>query len=563
MTMNKCFLLLLCSFLMLACTEDDVEPSIVISSSENTTIEATSGSYTTITFISTLAWTASVDVDWLSCSPVSGEGGTSTVTLVCTESNGTGATRTATLTLASGSVSKSVTITQEDTEHVTLEQDTYTVTADGGMLVVNFTTNVDTDYLKIYGSSGSSSSLSWIQSMTRADVDYYVALNVSANTDASSRTAYLYFYKETTTERTLLATATIIQEGTSSGTSTDYSNDKTVVTLQEATKGNGIPIVLMGDGFIDTEIADGTYETVMKKAMENLFSEEPMTSLQDYFDVYYVVAVSANNIFANGYSTAFSCTLSSSSSHVEGDDEAVQTYAQCVEGIDLDQTLAVVILNTNDYGGTTYFGYYRSSTQTMTEFAIAYCPIIYGLDNEYFRTVVVHEAAGHGFAKLDDEYSYAAYGAIPDSEKSTIQNFQTNYGWYMNVDFTTDTSEVLWADFLSDTRYSSEGLGIYEGAASYITGVYRPSEASMMNQNDCGFNAPSRKEIYDRVMEDGAGVEPTYEEFVTFDMSTTYSNGLFSKNLRSQSEISESGKRFHAPQFVGKSLSVSSSSPTE
>lgn len=60
--------------------------------------------------------------------------------------------------------------------------------------------------------------------------------------------------------------------------------------------GKGLPIVLMGDGFIDTEINDGTYDAVMDKTFENLFTEEPIKSLRDYFNVYAVTAVSKHNI---------------------------------------------------------------------------------------------------------------------------------------------------------------------------------------------------------------------------------------------------------------------------
>lgn len=49
----------------------------------------------------------------------------------------------------------------------------------------------------------------------------------------------------------------------------------------------------MGDGFLDTDIVNGTYDEVMNKAMENLFTEEPLKSLQSYFNVYSVMAVSA------------------------------------------------------------------------------------------------------------------------------------------------------------------------------------------------------------------------------------------------------------------------------
>ena len=149
---------------------------------------------------------------------------------------------------------------------------------------------------------------------------------------------------------------------------------------------------------------------------KNLFSEGPLNSPRDYFDVYAVTAVSLNEEFGRGYETALGCALEGgSSTGISGDEEAVFSYVKCVEGVDEEDVLAVVILNTPTYAGTTYYGYYSSSSG-MAECAIAYCPVVGGLDNELFRQVLVHEAVGHGFGKLMDEYSYESNGAIPASE---------------------------------------------------------------------------------------------------------------------------------------------------
>ena len=75
--------------------------------------------------------------------------------------------------------------------------------------------------------------------------------------------------------------------------SSDYSQDGKVATLQEATEGAGIELVLMGDAFSDRQIADGTYDTVMAKMMEAFFSEEPYTSYRRLFNVRSVKVVSA------------------------------------------------------------------------------------------------------------------------------------------------------------------------------------------------------------------------------------------------------------------------------
>ena len=88
------------------------------------------------------------------------------------------------------------------------------------------------------------------------------------------------------------------------------------------------------------------------------------------------------------------------------------------------------------------------------------------------------------------------------------------------MDFTDDPQEVLWSDFLSDTRYESQGLGVFEGGATYLSGVWRPTKESMMNHNTPGFNAPSRRAIYINIIKRGEGRTPDLEEFIDFDQRT-------------------------------------------
>lgn len=542
--MKRTFLCFLLSLLIYTgCTNDEVGPGFTIETEEGFTLSSESNSKVTLNFTSTREWQAAITNEWLDISPVSGSAGTHEVTLTATSANESGTVRTATVILTSAGLTKEITVRQQTAYYVEPEQDIYHVGVNGETLVISFSTNVDTDELAIYGSKDT-----WLtqQAQSRAGVSYMLNLTILSNTEGRSRTAYVYFYREAEGKQTLLNMVTIIQDGGTSDVSTDFSADKAVRILQNATLGKGLPIVLMGDGFIDTDIEDGTYDKVMEKAMENLFTEEPFKSLRGYFNVYAVSAVSKHNGFGEGYETVFSCELEGgTSTGISGDDETVMEYAQCVEGIDLSETLAVVILNSPAYAGTTYFGY--SDRSGVVEFAIAYCPVIYNLESESFRQVLVHEAVGHGFAKLEDEYSYEENEAMPSSEKQTVQYMQT-LGWAQNVDFTTDKGGVLWADFLNDSRYSSENIGIYEGACTYMSGVYRSTEESMMNGNTSGFNAPSRKAIYDMVMKRGNSAETTYEEFVSFDSQR---EKLAQKSTRS---FAADGKPFARPHFANKRL---------
>lgn len=540
--MKQNILLFILILLISGCSQKEIEPSFSLQEETSSiTLASAANSQTVISFTSTREWKASTSSEWLLISPTSGEAGTYQMALTASSKNNNKNSRTATVNLVSAGLTQSFTVTQSPAEYVELEQTAYYTEAQGGSLQIKFTTNLSTDELAIYGTA------SWLTqpANSRTDQAYVVNLTVLPNEDEKERTAYLYFCKTNGEEEEVLNSVTILQEGTSTSTSTDYSTDKTVRVLQRATQGNGLPIVLMGDGFLDTDIANGTYDEVMNKAMENLFTEEPLKSLQSYFNVYSVTAVSRSNKF-DGYNTAFQCQMEGGmSTLITGNDENVIDYIQCVEGIDVSETLAVVVLNSPLYAGTTYFGYY--SENQVTELAIAYCPIIYNLENDSFRQVLVHEAVGHGFAKLEDEYSYEENGKMPSDEINDVKVLQS-YGWAQNVDFTQDENTILWSSFLKDSRYSSEGIGIYEGGCTYMSGVYRPTEDSMMNTNTCGFNTPSRKAIYDMVMRRGENRETTYEEFVDFDSR----NVLQVQTLtRTSNAIS---RPFTRPHFVHKSI---------
>lgn len=540
--MKQNILLFILILLISGCSQKEIEPNFSLQEETSSiTLASAASSQTVISFTSTREWKASTSSEWLLISPTSGEAGTYQMALTASSKNNSKNSRTATVNLVSAGLTQSFTVTQSPAEYVELEQTAYYTEAQGGSLQIKFTTNLSTDELAIYGTA------SWLTqpANSRTDQAYVVNLTVLSNEEEKERTAYLYFCKTNGEEEEILNSVTIIQEGTDTNTSTDYSADKTVRILQRATQGNGLPIVLMGDGFLDTDIANWTYDEVMNKAMENLFTEEPLKSLQSYFNVYSVTAVSRSNRF-DGYNTAFQCQMEGGmSTLITGNDENVIDYIQCVEGIDVSETLAVVVLNSPLYAGTTYFGYY--SENQVTELAIAYCPIIYNLENDSFRQVLVHEAVGHGFAKLEDEYSYEENGKMPSEEINNVKVLQS-YGWAQNVDFTQDENTILWSSFLKDSRYSLEGIDIYEGACTYMSGVYRPTEDSMMNTNTCGFNAPSRKAIYDMVMRRGENRETTYEEFADFDSRNV---SQVQTLTRSSNAIS---RPFTRPHFVHKSI---------
>lgn len=143
--------------------------------------------------------------------------------------------------------------------------------------------------------------------------------------------------------------------------------------------------------------------------------------------------------------------------------------------------------------------------------SIAFCPTV-AYDSEQFAQIVQHEATGHGFGKLADEY-VRYEGRISQGEIESLK-YGYSLGWYDNIDFTDNPLTIKWSSFLSNPLYSTS-VGIYEGAY-YEYGVYRPSKSSIMVYNVGEFNAPSRLAIYKRIMQ-LSGEEYSYDRFLEYD----------------------------------------------
>lgn len=520
---------------------------------ESVTLQSVVGDEAFISFTSLGTWNVTTDAAWLSLSPLSGDAGEGQVKVTAVFENNSNQVREAKVKLTSGDEACEISVFQEVGDYVLPEKEEYLIGVEGGVFTIYFETNVDVEKLKVYTSSEPGS---WLRqettSRSAASETHEVSLHATSNKGGMSRSAYLLFVKEEDGSQKELATVKISQQGGQVLESVDFSEDGKIDTLQQHAKGEGIPIVLMGDGFVDQELADGTYRRVMEKAMENLFTEEPVKSLREYFDVFMINAVSENNDFGMGYKTAFSCKLAGGNSTViKGDDVSVQVYVgKVLKEEKKRNSLAVVVLNTSVYAGTTYFGY-QDGNGKFIEFAIAYCPVIETLESEHFRQVLVHEAVGHGFGKLEDEYVYPDKGNVTTLEMQQIRTMQAN-GWAQNVDFTASKDTVLWVSFLTDSRYQNEHLGVYEGACTYPKGAYRPSEDSMMNSNTCAFNAPSRKSLYEKVMKIGMDTEQVlYEDFVTFDKAHLPEM----LPVASYTRAALSGRSFVRPVWTGSRLS--------
>ena len=319
-------------------------------------------------------------------------------------------------------------------------------------------------------------------------------------------------------------------------TSSDYSANGKYVALQTASEGKGIDIVLMGDGYSDRQVANGRYEADMRKAMEAFFSKEPYTSFRHLFNVYMVKCVSKCEGCRTDYTygdTALNCYIKADGISISGDNYVVYNYAREIfgeqaysdnDGPRTDESTLIVIMNSDAYAGVCYLTspMYNTSKNYGNGNALAYFSLCG--DDALFANLLVHEAGGHGFGKLGDEYFSSGNGAITNYYYGQIKDFE-QWGWFKNVDATMGdaltTQTIKWKHFLSDSRYSGL-VGIYEGAYSFAKNAYRPSDNSIMRhvkESDGKFNAPSREAIYYRIHKLAYGDSWTYnfETFAAWD----------------------------------------------
>lgn len=319
-------------------------------------------------------------------------------------------------------------------------------------------------------------------------------------------------------------------------TSTDYSANGEYVALQTASEGKGIDIVLMGDGYSDRQIASGRYEADMRKAMEAFFSKEPYTSFRHLFNVYMVKLVSKVEGCYSDYTygdTALNCYVKSDGVSISGDNYVVYNYAREIfgeqsyeynDGPRIDESTLIVIMNSDAYAGVCNLTSpkYNTTKDYGNGNALTYFSLCG--DNDLFANLLIHEAAGHGFGKLGDEYFSSGNGAITNYYYGEIKDFE-QWGWFKNVDATMGDAltaqTIKWKHFLSDSRYTGL-VGIYEGAYSFPLNAYRPSDNSIMRhvkESDGKFNAPSREAIYYRIHKLAYGDSWTYkfEDFAAWD----------------------------------------------
>ena len=333
----------------------------------------------------------------------------------------------------------------------------------------------------------------------------------------------------------------------------DYEyGDGDVITNQTATKGHGVNIVFMGDCFDAQDIATGKYLNGINEAIGYFFAVEPYATYKDYFNVYTVFGLSpdsgmgtVNTIREAKFGSQYMLNAG-----LQTDGNTCFKYAcktPTVTKENIHQTPIVLIENSYEYGGVTQMWNNGS--------AIAICPMIVDEYPYDYRGVVQHEAGGHAFGKLGDEYIYhngfiaaCPYcGGVCYSEVLEAHSL----GWYRNLSLTSNIYDVSWSHLIFDEKYQNT-VDIYEGGCMHTRGCFRSEQNSCMNNNIPYFSAISRQAIVERIME-YAGEEFSFEEWKAKDKGL-YTGDLSRATTRSTTPnyVERTNGHQMPPKFMGE-----------
>jgi hypothetical protein len=307
----------------------------------------------------------------------------------------------------------------------------------------------------------------------------------------------------------LLATATCLL-ATATTTATHYAHGD-VITFNKATRGKGVNVVIVGEGFNHNDLRKGGFYETKAQELADLFLNLPVyRDLKAYLNVYALcveskdsgVDVLENNVPVVAHDTYFNMpTYSGPGSEVF--EEIKRLVGDMKEISDITET-PVIMINNGQVGGFCW--------PEGNGFAIG----VYSTVDNHTPYWVAHEFGGHAFGRLADEYDYCS-----DPPASADDNFRkmvrTDHakGQDKNSDVTNDPAQVQWAAFIGRPGY--EMVGLYEGAHYMCKGVWRPEATSVMRDHgSMRYNAPSRYYIWQRIMKT-AGESDNIESFFEYD----------------------------------------------
>lgn len=475
----------------------------------------------TVYITSNTKWSIEVPqgVNWISASPASGEN--SMDVKIAVEAN-QGMARGESITIKYGNTSKQLSIAQERSTNSAPTKPSLVSPADNitnanRLPILRWKSSSDPDNdIVIYTVEYSKNSSVFSNSIQLSDSVYYPPAFLEENQK--------YYWRVKARDNFGGETISEVRSFTT-GTKKSYLDGEYRVAFENTKGAKPSELLFIGDGYLPEDHEEGAlFDKDINDGIEHFFSVEPYKSYRDYFKVYKLAGYSRESGVTQTDKSITKNTkykvMFKGGSSMESASDIVFSMAKTIPGVDdykLRDMLIVLVVNQNRYAGTCW---------TWTDGrSIAIAPVSKSVSaGTNFRNLIMHEAGGHGFGRLADEYisSSNAGKTITDEEKQKLRDRETR-GHSANVSLTGDSTQVKWKHFILKPGYSR--VGTFQGAYYFPLGVWKPEISSCMVFNEPYYNAPSREAIVKRIFTT-AGVEYTLEAFVAKDIEKAPSQSV-------------------------------------
>lgn len=292
----------------------------------------------------------------------------------------------------------------------------------------------------------------------------------------------------------------------------DYWEHGDHLVLNKHTEGDGVVLIIVGDGFDRQDNQKGGFnETECRRLAESFLENPIIRDFKNLFDVYAVFAESNESIIIPGVPEQNGYFKSGKNPDFGGADQfATDNIPELTSRTDR----TIIFMGHGMIGG---YAYFKNDVVPNVGFGV------YSTNEGVNNYWMSHECVGHGFASLADEYSSSpgymggVQGLLDAQKRGEAYNMADNVSAY------EDWERTPWKEF--------EGLPDYEEVGHYLGGwyeykeVWRPEAHSVMLGWDeaeyswgkgAYYNAPSRWMIYRRI-HDAASIGYTFENFLEYD----------------------------------------------
>ena len=305
---------------------------------------------------------------------------------------------------------------------------------------------------------------------------------------------------------------------------TYYINGQKVVLNQATAAGCSyyFNIVILGDGYQKKDLAvGGKFERSARSAMDSFFSIEPYKSFKDRFNVYMVAYestdegtdIKSSGVNKNTYFGSYCQGGGNTAAYVADTAPVINAVKSAVGSADAQyyRSIAVLLVNTDENAGSTGYPFRDAKSGFVNGYA-SFAIAVLAANSTGTNGLVKHEAGGHAFGRLADEY-YTNGNTADSANKTDLSSWHAK-GWYWNVNPSNSGNYYKF----TNSAYGSSEVSFIEGAWGYQYGIYRPTQGGMMQGSTGVFNAPSRHAIYHRIITETQGTGAySWAKFLDYD----------------------------------------------